>query len=229
MIAGSERSIARDGGQADFPHLLPARIALTRALRPVANVEQIETARGGIRGLPLLMTFVPPGRVDSLVVVALVTCLACRTGPATSQVGSRRFQDLGEGAVLPTAPDSQSVLILLSTSCAACRVASPELRQVGTRLQREGIAVRTVVAGPEREAAEQLVRLYDGAYPTIVDSTGLILRTYGVTTVPSIAAINSSGELVISLEFGLSQTGRNVDSLVGQLVQVLRASSPRLP
>lgn len=105
---------------------------------------------------------------------------------------------LNGGAIAVTAPDSITVLVVLSGRCPACRIANRVLVVAGQRARQDGAALRVVVVG-NRPEAQGLEPLYRELAPLLEDSTGIVLRHFGLNTVPAVVVLGPRGTLMSAM------------------------------
>ena len=102
------------------------------------------------------------------------------------------------GGLIPLLARDSAVAVLAATSeCAACRVGVPAYREIAERLRAQGVAFRAIVAS-DSMAARQFSLLLPEPGSVIWDPEHELLRSMGITGVPSLYVLDRDGRLLKS-------------------------------
>ena len=123
-----------------------------------------------------------------------------------------------EGMSVPlAAPDSATVVLIVSPQCRACRMKASELRSLRTAFGSFGLAVRTVLLGGP-ESTKNLVPLY-GTDEVLVDSLRLSEAFYHLQVSPAIVMLDSRGTVAAT---SAQTVSLDSTSLVALAIEILR-------
>lgn len=101
-----------------------------------------------------------------------------------------------------------TIIAFLRTSCPACTEAKPALEAMRRTNLNTGII--GVFAEPE-----DVVHNYQAAYPSFVDSTGLVFDAFGVTSIPMFLIVRD-GRVVEQVVGWSPAVGKRLEALAGR-------------
>lgn len=142
--------------------------------------------------------------------VLFLLLASCGFKQPLSDVRTVRLPDKTGRSVGLLAPDSLTLLVFVSPTCLACKLASPVLDQAVRRFIAMGLASRTVfIAIPSDPTSKyspaSVLRI---AGPTLLDSASRSARALGVDGTPELVVVGLDGLIVLR-----SRVGAFVDSL----------------
>jgi thiol-disulfide isomerase/thioredoxin len=87
------------------------------------------------------------------------------------------------------------VLNFFATWCGPCRIEMPELEQYARAHASEPFLLLGIDAEEKREAVEKFVRELKTTFPIAIDTSGDVLKRFGVTAFPTTVVIGADGRI----------------------------------
>lgn len=135
-----------------------------------------------------------------LVAAGLGLYLGMDKAPVHASVGAKAFDIMGttvDGSVVDTSDMGEDVVVLnfWATWCGPCLRALPEKGRIAKEFADRGVRVVGVSGDPRREDLSSYLETNDPGFPTIFDGAPEIMRTWGISSFPTVVVIDRDGKI----------------------------------
>jgi peroxiredoxin len=120
-------------------------------------------------------------------------------GSPPAQAGELEQAVAGGSLALARLRGSPVVLHMWSPGCGPCGASARLVETTWQRWGRRGIAFVGISVGGSEEDGRDFAGQYDLTYPIVRDGAGRIADAYGVTSLPAIFFVSSTGDIVGSV------------------------------
>ena len=123
----------------------------------------------------------------------------------------------GQAPALTDLKGKPIVIEFWATWCPPCLTLIPHLNDLHEKHAKDGLTVLTIHSsdGAQRKAVERFAKRYKIAYPIGLDTTGQVMRAYGIREIPHAFVIDRSGKMI----WGGYPGGREFDKVVQEALK----------